>query len=634
MCGFVGIFSGQPRHYARNIFDEALKAIHHRGPDSNSTWFDPQGKVAFGYVRLGLVGLSNGTQPIVADQGDLVLMVNGEFYDYQRIRKELEAEGCIFKTSSDSEIAMHLYRLHGINGLKQLRGEFSILLYDRQRNVLIAVRDRLGVKPLYYAQHDGAWYFGSEIKAILAAGVPAEWDHESYASRAFVLRDGTIFKNIRSVQPGTWMIIDAGGMQRERYWDLDYASKEQSLAINEREMIESVRQAIEEAVQLRLHADVPIGVCLSGGLDSSAMLGMSTQLAGQKLNAFHLSFDGNDGYDESKYAEIVAKHNGAFLHTVKVSQDDLADNFENTLWHTEIPFSNAHSIAKYILCRFVNTNGYRAVITGEGADEVFGGYPHFRRDMVLYNAEQQDQGLIQQLRAQMKGGSSRYLTAGAQNTAWIAQQLGHGVSWVETQASLFNPLAELYTEDFRSLFHAIDPYRQFYDRLNPTALEGKDPMHRSMYMVAKSSLPNLVLTTLGDRMEMAGSLEGRPPLLDHKVVELACKLPVWMKVKGVTEKYALREAMRPYLPGAIYERKKQYFRAPPALLRQDGRLYQLVSELIHSSALESVPFFDARKVRQLFASVGKLDQSQQASADHLLMEIASLCLLQKRFSIA
>lgn len=634
MCGYVGIFSAQPRNFAPNIFDKALQAIHHRGPDSNSTWFDPNGRVAFGYVRLGLVGLSNGTQPIVADEGDLVLMVNGEFYDYQRIRQDLEAQGCKFKTSSDSEIAMHLYRLYGMNGLKQLRGEFSILLYDRQRNILVAVRDRMGVKPLYYAQYNGAWYFGSEIKAILAAGVPAEWDHESYASRAFVLRDGTIFKHIRSVQPGTWMIMDGSGMQRERYWDLDYAPKGQALALSEEDMIQSVREAVEESVKLRLHADVPIGVCLSGGLDSSAMLGLSTKLTGKKLNAFHLSFDGSDGYDESKYAEIVAKHNEATLHTVKVTQNDLADHFENTLWHTEVPFSNAHSIAKYVLCRFVNQNGYRAVITGEGADEVFGGYPHFRRDMVLYNTEQQDQVLIQQLRAQLKGGEPRYLNGVAKNTEWVAQQLGHGVSWVETQAALFNPLADLYTDDFCATFHAIDPYRQFYDRLNPAALTGKDPMHQSMYMVAKSSLPNLVLTTLGDRMEMAGSLEGRPPLLDHKVVELACKLPVWMKVRGITEKYVLREAMRPYLPGAIYERKKQYFRAPPAILRQDGKLYQLVSDLLNSHTLEQLPFFDAKKVRQLLANVPNMTPGQQASADHLLMEITSLCLLQRRFSIA
>jgi asparagine synthase (glutamine-hydrolysing) len=528
---------------------------------------------------------------------------------------------------------MHLYRLYGMQGLNQLRGEFSILLYDRRKNVLLAVRDRLGIKPLYYAQYDGCWYFASEIKAILAAGVPAQWDHESYLSRAFVLRDGTIFKHIRSVQPGTWMMVDAAGVQRERYWDFPYPRKDECLAIPEEEQILRVREAVEEAVRLRLHADVPIGVCLSGGLDSSAMLGLATVLTGQKLNAFHLSFDGDDGYDESVYAAAVAKHNGAELHTVNVTQSALADHFESTLWHTEVPFSNAHSIAKYVLCRFVNQSGYRAVLTGEGADEIFGGYPHYRRDMVLYNNERQDPQQIGLLRAQMQGGDQRYLGA-AGNTAWVTQQLGHGVSWLEAQAALFNPLSHFFTDDSRAVFDAIDPYRQFVDRLNPTVLDERDPVHRSMYMVAKSSLPNLVLTTLGDRIEMAGSLEGRPPLLDHKVVELACKLPVWMKIRGITEKFALREAMRPYVPGAIYERKKQYFRAPPVLLRQDGKLFKMVSDLLHSDLLERVPFFDSRKVRRLLADVKHLSPAQQASADHLLMEIASLCLLQQRFAIA
>lgn len=633
MCGFVGVIADIPRHFEKNMFENSIRSISHRGPDSYSTWFDPAGKAAFGYVRLGLVGLSNGTQPIVADEGDIVLMVNGEFYDYKRIRCELESKGCRFKTSSDSEIALHLYRLYGMNGLRQLRGEFSFLLYDRKKNLIVAVRDRVGVKPLYYAKHNGAWYFGSEIKALLSAGVPAEWDYDSYASRAFVLRDGTIFKGIRSVQPGTWMIIDGNGIQKERYWDWDFSHDKEFVDLGQEGMINAIQAAIREAVELRLHADVPIGVCLSGGLDSSAMLGLTSRITGQKLDAFHLSFHGEGEYDEYEYAKIAAQHNGATLHTVRVGQQELADNFENTLWHTETPFSNAHSIAKLSLCRFVQESGFRAVITGEGADEVFGGYPHFRRDMILYNNEGQDKDVIDQLRIRLGAYGEKCPNDGTPNTNWVSEQMGHRVSWIDSQASLFNPLADLYTLDFRERFERADPYRQFYDRLNPAALDAIDPMHKSMYMVAKSSLPNLVLTTLGDRLEMSGSLEGRPPLLDHKVIDLACKLPVWMKVRGSTEKYALKEAMREYLPDAIYKRKKQYFRAPPSILKNDGKLFTLVSDTLNSNALLSVPFFDPAKVRGLLDRLPGLSQAQQVAADHLLMEITGLCLLQNRFGI-
>ena len=512
MCGYIGVFAKQPRAFNPNMFDAALRAIHHRGPDSSSQWFDPNGQAAFGYVRLGLVGLGNGTQPIVADEGDLVMMVNGEFYDYQRIRAELESYGCRFKTSSDSEIAMHLYRRHGVRGLKQLRGEFTILIFDRLRKKLFAVRDRVGVKPLYYTEHEGAWYFASEIKALLAAGVPAQWDHEAYANRGFILRDRTVFNNIRSVKPGCWIIADESGLQTEQYWDWDFPDAQDTEQRSEAEMIESLRSTIEESVRLRLHADVPVGVCLSGGLDSSAMLGIATELTGQPLQAFHLSFEGEQAYDERQFAEVAARHNRAHLNVLSVNSSDMADNFENALWHAEMPFANAHSVAKYLLCKYVQNQGMRAVLTGEGADEVFGGYPHYRRDMVLYNHENQDPTAIAELTRRLHAGEDRYLPGGKNDVKWVQDELGHGVSWLQTQSALFGPMAQLYSDDFRERFSNTDAYREFYDRLSPRALNGWEPVNRSLYMVAKSSLPNVVLTSLGDRMEMAGSLEGRPPL--------------------------------------------------------------------------------------------------------------------------
>ncbi|AKS05041.1 asparagine synthase (glutamine-hydrolyzing) [Pseudomonas trivialis] len=633
MCGYIGVFAKQPRAFNPNMFDAALRAIHHRGPDSSSQWFDPKGQAAFGYVRLGLVGLGNGTQPIVADEGDLVMMVNGEFYDYQRIRAELESDGCRFKTSSDSEIAMHLYRRHGVRGLKQLRGEFTILIFDRLRKKLFAVRDRVGVKPLYYTEHEGAWYFASEIKALLAAGVPAQWDNESYANRGFILRDRTLFNNIRSVKPGCWIIADESGLQTEQYWDWDFPDAQATEQRSEAEIIDSLRSTIEESVRLRLHADVPVGVCLSGGLDSSAMLGIATELTGQPLQAFHLSFEGEQAFDERQYAEVAARHNRAHLNVLSVNSSDMADNFENALWHAEMPFANAHSVAKYLLCKYVQSQGMRAVLTGEGADEVFGGYPHYRRDMVLYNHENQDPAVIAELSRRLHASEDRYLPGGKNDVKWVQDELGHGVSWLQTQSALFGPLAQLYNDDFRERFSNTDAYREFYDRLSPRALNGWEPVNRSLYMVAKSSLPNVVLTSLGDRMEMAGSLEGRPPLLDHQVIEAACRLPVNMKVRGATEKYALREAMRPYVPQAVLDRKKQYFRAPPASESPQSKLYEMINDVLSGPALSNVPFFDPRKVRALLATLPSLSSAQRASADNLLMEIAGLCLMQKRFAL-
>lgn len=528
---------------------------------------------------------------------------------------------------------MHLYRRHGVRGLKQLRGEFTILIYDRLHKKLFAVRDRVGVKPLYYTEHEGAWYFASEIKALLAAGVPAQWDHESYANRGFILRDRTVFNNIRSVKPGCWIIADESGLQTEQYWDWDFPGAQATEQRSEAEMIDSLRNTIEESVRLRLHADVPVGVCLSGGLDSSAMLGIATELTGQPLQAFHLSFEGEQAYDERQYAEVAARHNRAHLNVLSVNSTDMADNFENALWHAEMPFANAHSVAKYLLCKYVQSQGMRAVLTGEGADEVFGGYPHYRRDMVLYNHEHQDPAVIAELTRRLHASEDRYLPGGKNDVKWVQDEMGHGVSWLQTQSALFGPLAQLYSDDFRERFCNVDAYRQFYDRLSPRALDGWEPVNRSLYMVAKSSLPNVVLTSLGDRMEMAGSLEGRPPLLDHQVIEAACRLPVNMKVRGATEKYALREAMRPYVPQAVLDRKKQYFRAPPASESPQSKLFEMINDVLSGPALSNVPFFDPRKVRALLATLPSLSPAQRASADNLLMEIAGLCLMQQRFAV-
>lgn len=635
MCGFIGVYQRTPSVIDERAVLNALTTISHRGPDERSVWRDPAGRAMLGHTRLSIIGLDNGTQPIVAPEGDLSLVVNGELYDHERIRRELEALGCRFQTDSDSELALHLYRRAGIAGLKQLRGEFAILIFDRQRRLMLAVRDRMGVKPLFYAQHRGTWYFASEIKALLAAGVPAEWDEHAYASRAFYLRDHTLFKGVRSVQPGCWVMADNGGLHHGRYWDMEFARQDAPDPADEHGMIEAIRAAVEKSVSLRLRADVPMGVYLSGGIDSSAILGVATHLAGQPLDAFNLSFTDMDDYDENRFARLAAEHNGARFHTVAVSQNDLAEHFEQALWHNETPFFNAHGVAKYILSQQVRRAGLKVVLTGEGADEVFAGYPHFRRDMLLYNPERQDPALIHKLRQRIQESENGYVQPDMpQDIHWMVQQLSHGVSWLDNQAGWFKALEALYRRDFRERFEGTDPYRQFYDRLDHRNLEGRDPVHKSMYLWAKSYLPNFVLTTLGDRMEMANSIEGRVPLLDHHVVDLACQLPVYMKVRGSTEKYVFREAMRPFLPDTLYKRKKHYFRAPPATLQRDGRLYQLVRDVLSGPELEALPFFEPARVRALLERLPQLTAHEQGLLDPMLMELTSLCLLQRRFALS
>ncbi|OMG75140.1 asparagine synthase (glutamine-hydrolyzing) [Burkholderia ubonensis] len=634
MCGIVGIFQDRDDRVLPARLGDAIQSLRHRGPDASGFWLAPDQSVALGHTRLSVMGPANGAQPIVAGDGRLVAVVNGEFYGFERIRAELIAAGARFTTDSDSEIVLHLYDRYGIRGIERLRGEFAILLYDHARRRLLAVRDRFGIKPLYYAHHRGNWYFASEVKALFAAGVAAEWDEYAYASRSFYLRDHTLYRDVRSVQPGTWVTIDSGGFHAGQYWDIAFPPSAELGPVDEAQAVDDVRAALEDAVSVRLRSDAPFGVYLSGGIDSSAVLGIATALSGRTLDAFHLTFPGMKGYDEREFANLAATHNDARLHVVEISQQVLADHFEQALWHNETPFFNAHGVAKFLLSRRTAAHRLKVVLTGEGADEIFGGYPHFRRDMLMYNADHQDGAVVADLLAKLRGSEQGYARAAMPaDTVWMSRQLGHGVSWVDNQSGWFAALEALYRDAFGARMKGLEPYRQFYDGLDHRQLDGRDPVHRSMYLWSKSFLPNFVLATLGDRMEMAHGVEGRVPFLDHLLAERVNRLPVWMKIRGATEKHVFREAARPYLPDALYRRKKHYFRAPPATLALDGALYQLVFDTLHGTDLERLPFFEPGAVRRLLRQLPSRPGAERDLLDPMLMEMTSLCLLQKRFRL-
>ncbi len=634
MCGFISTYGNT---VDKSKIISALTAINHRGPDEQNYWQEKSGIASLGHVRLSIMGLDNGLQPISDAEGDIQLIVNGEFYDFEKIRRELKAQGCVFRYDSDSEIALHLYKTAGMAGLEKLRGEFSLVLFDTKHKKLIAMRDRIGIKPLYWAEYEGTFYVGSEIKALLAAGLPAEWDVDSYVNRQLYLDNGTLFNRVKSVPPGHFLSITPGGSRLQCYWDIEY-EKADNLNSNdnptESEMTKKVHDTVRESLELRLRSDVPMAFYLSGGIDSSALLGMSSDILGKPVDAFNLSFTDMDDFDENRFARLAAEKTNARFNTVEINQDTLADNFEKALWHNEIPFFNAHGVAKYILSGSVKKAGFKAVITGEGADELFAGYPHFRRDMLLYNTENQDSEVINPLLNKLRKSESKAGdNTNPADVEWIYSQLGHGVSWLDKYSGGFKDLQKLYSNDIAGAYKDIEPYKEFFNRIDHRKLKDIDPVHRSMYLWAKSYLPNLVCTTLGDRMEMANSIEGRVPLLDHKLIELSASIPVSMKIKGGVEKHIFREAMKPYIPNELYKRKKHYFRAPPSSLLQDGRLFELTQDTLRSSLLEKIPFFDAAKVRKLLDDLPNMPIHEQARLDPLIMEITSLCMLQDQFNI-
>src|SRR5215469_15421654 len=402
MCGFVGGILRETMEPKR--LERALETLHHRGPDAVGEWVSPDGRWFLGHTRLSIIGLGNGHQPMSDATGDVQVVVNGEFYGYRAIRERLRAQGCRFKTDSDSEIALHLYLREGMNLGRHLRGEFAAVIADRRNRTMMAIRDRFGIKPLFYTVRNGDVFFASEIKALLALGAPARWDLTAAHQEAFLFRPhtSTLFAGIHAVPPGWYAIAESGEVTLHPYWDLEYPSAE-ALASDDRseeEVVSGFREVLDEAVAERLVADVEVACYLSGGIDSCAVLGLAQRHMTRPIRAFTLAFE-DALYDESALAQAQAERSGATFHPIPVTQRSLADAYSDAVWHAETCFINGHGVAKFLLSKGVNEAGIKVVFTGEGSDEMLGGYAPFRRDVLLYNSARQDPAVIKRLLAQL-----------------------------------------------------------------------------------------------------------------------------------------------------------------------------------------------------------------------------------------
>jgi asparagine synthase (glutamine-hydrolysing) len=391
MCGIVALFSRRDPIKAE-VVQRATQCLYHRGPDGQRQWLSADRRVALGHARLSIIDLQTGDQPIASEDERTRIVVNGEFYGYEAIQRELERSGHRLRTRSDSEIALHLYEDLGVHCLHQLRGEFAFVLWDETNRRIFAARDRFGIKPLFYAFHGETIYFASEVKALFAAGVPARWDAESvYHSVEYGgHQTRTLFDGVFQVPPGHYLLATDTHVQLNRYWDFDYPpANGHAVQRSDADYRAEFRHTLEEAVRIRLRADVPVGCYLSGGLDSGSVLGLAARHHPQPIRAFTLTFDHAE-YDEEMQAKEMARRAGAEFFPIPIRQDDLADNFADAILQSETLCFNAHGVAKYLLSRAVRDAGYKVVMTGEGSDEILGGYAHFRRDMLLYNQAGQD----------------------------------------------------------------------------------------------------------------------------------------------------------------------------------------------------------------------------------------------------
>lgn len=633
MCGVIakytpgGIVSPQD-------LTAAVKALNHRGPDSNGQWISPSGEAGLAHARLSIIGLNNGAQPIASNDGQIQIVVNGELYDFERIRDELKSQGHKFSTESDSEIALHLYRQYGVECLQHLRGEFAIIIWDERAKRLFAARDRFGIKPLVYAQYNGQLFLASEAKALFAMGLPAAWDDESFfqaANMQYTLPDRTLFAHVRQLEPGKYLLAKDNNVQTFSYWDLNYGRSEPVSKLSENEMIEGCRHQLKEAVRLRMRADIPVCAHLSGGLDSSAVVALAMQVTNNPVQCFSVSFE-EESYDERALASEMAKLAGADFHPVKVSQSDLIEHLSDSVYYSEGLAVNGHLTAKYILNKAIAKSGYKVALTGEGSDEVLAGYAHLRSDLFKTDGREH---LLADLHASNKASQGIMLMHGQSLTLKaVEDKLGYVPGFLEAKGSLGHKMCGLLTDEFTTRFKTYDAYDRFLSSFDLDGqLSKRNHVYQSLYLWTKSALANYILKTLGDGMEMANSVEGRLPFLDHYFFEYIRDLPLSMKINGTTEKYILKEAMKPFITKTIYERQKHPFVAPPVSAFATESARQLLNDSLRSQSFASVPFFDQKKVVSLLENLPKLSEGERAALDPVFMMIVSASCIQDRFRL-
>lgn len=619
MCGIGGIFHRDRQRPVDPQLLVNMAAIQvHRGPDGFG-YAAPEGLgVGFCHARLSIIDLNEqrARQPFLSEDGRVLMAHNGEFYDFQRIRADLVARGARFTSKSDSEILLRLYLDRGMEAtLPLLRGEFAFALYDGEEDALTLVRDRFGIKPQYWCETPEGIVFGSELKVLFAhPSVQRRFSPEGLFHQLMqtMVPGTTAFEGIHQVKPGHVVRIERKPdgqlvIRDERFWDMDFPrTGERDRSLGEQHHVEAVRRSLLEAVELRLVADVPVGCYLSGGIDSCSILGLAAALRQNPVKAFTIGFD-DSRYDETPIAREMAEATGAEQDVMLLSAEELYGYLERTLWHTERTIYNTLAVAKYLMSRHVHSVDYKVVMTGEGSDELFGGYPAFRRDMFLHGlddlpAEERAswQVLLQESNALVQGSMLAIETVDDPD---LDEVVGFTPSCLQPWLACAALVPPLLHPELRQRLSGYRPGAAIAAALDADQLEGRHALDKAQYVWVKTMLEGQILTWGGDRVDMANSMEARPAFLDHHLAEVAVQVPPELRIKGRTEKYVLREAMRGLLPETLYRREKFAFMAPPAHTDETKwkRMLTLADEHLSDEAIDAAGLLSAEGVRELFA---------------------------------
>ncbi len=611
MCGICGKIAG------RGSVEEALirrmcGVMRHRGPDEEGIYLDRN--MGIGMRRLSIIDLDTGHQPIFNEDESALIVSNGEIYNYRDLRGLLEKRGHRFRTKTDAEVILHLYEEKSEGCLAQLRGMFAFAIWDGRQRKLFLARDRIGQKPLYYWKGDATLLFASEIKSILEdPAVSREIDLEGlddYFTYGYVPWPRTIFKEIKKLPPAHYALYENGTLKLTRYWTVSY--EEPGAARTVEEYAERLRELLFESVRIRLMSDVPLGAFLSGGVDSSTIVGIMSQLMDRPVETFSIGFE-DRSYNELKYARLVANRFGTNSHEFEVKYDHVPEILSRLVHHFDEPFADSSAIPTYYISEIARRY-VTVVLSGDAGDEVFAGYRRYlaRRLVSYYNR------LPRPLRKNLVERAARML---AEPGVYYGHSLRNKVKLFLDYAStvekephtswvpFFSTTAkgELYSSELRShLGERKSHLEEFFQEA-----DSEDQISQMMWVDLMTNLPDDILTKV-DRMSMAVSLESRAPLLDHKLIEFMSTVPVRLKLRGLSFKYILKKAVEDLVPREILRREKQGFVVPLALwFRKE--LKEEAEEVLLEEESWGERFFNGQFIREIVQKHvrGEADYSQE-----------------------
>ncbi len=632
MCGIAGFIPDHLISNSERTLNAMLTRIQHRGPDECGLYLSD--RLCMGNVRLSIVDLASGQQPLSTQDGRYWIAYNGEVFNYLELKKNLENKGHIFNTNCDTEIVVHMYQEYGPACLEYLNGQFAFSIWDKVKNELFLARDRMGIRPLFYTYQNGNFVFGSEIKSIFEFPLVERELNYSGLQQVFTfwttLTPNTIFKDVYELPPGHYALLkNDKSLTIKRYWELS-CEKDHSLTLDNAKS--QFKSLFEDSLRLRMRADVPVAAYLSGGLDSTSTTAFIKKMFPEALHTFSIGFEEKD-FDETIFQREVAANLDTRHHSIIFQNENVVDLFQNVIWHTEIPLLRSAPFPMYKLSKLVRDHDIKVVITGEGADEMLGGYNIFKEAIIRHFWSKYPDSKIRPMllkklypylpQMQGSGNSMLKLFFGYKLQETDSPIYSHLLRWNNTRR-----ITNHFSEEVRSNLNGTDLVGN-YEKTVRAKINHYSPLSKAQYIESTVFMSGYLLSSQGDRMAMGNSVEGRYPFLDHRLIEFCASLPDDFKLNGLNEKFLLKEVVKYVIPQSVLKRPKQAYRAPiaQALLNDKNGF---VDDILTSSNIKSVGVFNDKSISGLISKMRKT--SNVSEIDNMaLMGILSTQILYKQY---